>query len=112
MKPTSLGTIVAERRLRLVDKPPVVISIGKPEPFPDSNGYYCPYRILGLSDGQIRHAGGEDAVQALLLALKRVGADLYTSAEAKAGLLTWEAGSSKSDLGFPVPDSIRDLAPP
>ncbi len=51
-------------------------------------------------------------MQALLLALKRVGADLYTSAEAKAGLLTWEAGSSKSDLGFPVPDSIRDLAPP
>ncbi len=112
MKVTNLGTVVAERKLVLGDKTSVVVSIGKPEQFEDGNGYYCPYRILGLGDDQVRQASGEDAVQALQLTLKRIGATLYTSQEAKAGLLRWEAGSSKNDLGFPVPDSIRDLAPP
>lgn len=109
MKLTSVGVIIAKRDLILTGKPAVSIIIGKPEPFPDGNGCYCPYQILGLGDQQVRYAGGEDTLQALTLTLTKIGTVLYTSIEAKAGLLTW---NGDRDLGFPVPDSIRDLAPP
>ncbi len=47
-------------------------------------------------------------MQALLLALQSIGTDLYTSAEAKEGRLTW---FGSPNLGFPVPDIIADLVP-
>lgn len=109
MKLTSVGVVIAQRELSLAQKAKISVYIGKPELFPDGNGHYCPYQIIGLGDHKVRYAGGEDAVQALTLALKSVGALLYTSAEGKAGLLRW---NDSGDLGFPVPDSIRDLAPP
>jgi hypothetical protein len=111
MKISDLGTVIASRELDLFEKPRVSIEIGKPEAFPQGGGYYCPYLISGLGDGAVRHAGGEDSVQALELALKKIGATLYTTPEARAGLLTWDCARTAGDLGFPVPDSIRDLAP-
>lgn len=111
MKLTSVGIAVAKRDLELDGKPDVSIVLGKPEPFPDGNGFYCPYQISGIGKQAMQYAGGEDSVQAIILALKKIGADLYTSPEAKAGRLTWDCGTTKGDLGFPVPDSIRDLAP-
>jgi hypothetical protein len=47
-------------------------------------------------------------VQALDLALKMVGAVLYTHAAWKAARLTWLGGRN---LGFPVTDNLRDLVP-
>jgi hypothetical protein len=55
-----------------------------------------------------RGAHGVDAVQALDLALKMVGAVLYTHAAWKAARLTWLGGRN---LGFPVTDNLRDLVP-
>ena len=112
MKLTSVGPVMAVRELSLSGKATVSVIIGKPEPFPDGNGCYCPYQILGFGDERVSYAGGEDTVQALMLTLKKIGTDLYTSPEARGGLLTWDAGTTDRDLGFPVPDSIRDLAPP
>ena len=109
MKLSSVGVVIAERELLIFRKTKVSIIVGKPELFPDGNGYYCPFQIIGFGDQKVRYAGGEDTVQALILALKTIGALLYTSSEGKAGLLSWNDGA---DLGFPVPDSIRDLAPP
>ncbi|MBX3442128.1 MAG: hypothetical protein KF774_06955 [Planctomyces sp.] len=51
-----------------------------------------------------------DAVQALLLTLKMVGADLYTSEEAKNHALQWLDGLPNV-LGFPVADAIKDIVP-
>jgi hypothetical protein len=111
MKTFDLGIVIAARIFDLAGKPPVSVEIGKPEPFPDGNGCYCPFRITGLGYDLVRYAGGEDTVQALLLALQRIGTALYTSPEAKAGALSWACASSARDLGFPVPDLIRDLVP-
>lgn len=108
MKLASVGVVIAHRDLALTGKATVSVIIGKPEPFPDGNGCYCPYQILGLGDQQVRYAGGEDTLQALTLTLQKIGAVLYTSSEAKAGLLTW---NGNRDLGFPTPNSIRDLSP-
>ena len=67
MKLKSVGSVIAERKLTLSGRSTVSVLIGKPEPFPDGNGYSCPYQIVGLGGEQIRRAGGDDTVQALLL---------------------------------------------
>lgn len=101
-------TIIATRELILSDGKEVSVIIGKPEKFPDSDDYYCPYQVIGIGKGNVRYAGGIDSVQALLLTLNMIGADLYTSKEAKAGILSWKGGA-KGDLGFPLPEVLRDL---
>lgn len=108
MKIDRIETIIAIREFILTTGKKVTVVIGKPEKFPDSDDYYCPYQITGIGNEKIRYAGGIDAVQALLLALNMIGADLYTSKEAKKGLLRWKGGD-KGELGFPVPDILRDL---
>lgn len=40
-----------------------------------------------------------------------VGAELYCSDEYEGGRLTWDCGTVKGDLGFPVPPSIQDVLP-
>ena len=68
-----LGSVIAERRLRVTGRPEldVRVRIGTPRPFPDAphNDYYCPYQIVGLGSAKVRYAGGVDAIQALELAL-------------------------------------------
>lgn len=110
MKLTDVGVQIATRVLDLGGRQ-ITVVIGKPEKFPDAEDFYCPYQIVGLGSGRVRYAGGIDAVQAMQLALKMVGADLYTSPESQAKQLTWQGGESSGDLGFPVPDSVKDLAP-
>ncbi len=110
MKLNNVGTVVASRELRLSPSKTVTVLIGKPEKFPDSDDYYCPYQILGLGNERVRRAGGMDAVQSLELTLKMIGTDLYTSKEYQAGELIWPGGK-QGELGFPVPDILSDLAP-
>ena len=54
---------------------------------------------------------GVDSVSALIRALTMVGAELYCSEEYENGRLTWDCGAVKGDLGFPVPENIRDVLP-
>ena len=110
MKLTDVGTVIATRELELSSGKPVTVLIGKPERFPDSPDYYCPYQILGLGFERVKRAGGVDAIQAMEFAHKMIGADLYTSKEYRAGELHWAAGS-QGELGFPLADSIADLGP-
>ena len=107
MKLTDIGVEIAKRDLTVSSGKPVTVFIGKPQRFPDGNDdYFCPFKIVGISNDSIRYAGGVDAIQALSLALQMIGSILYTSQEAKNGNLSW---NGVADLGFPVPDSIRDL---
>ena len=118
MKLNSVGEIVASRDLQVAgSNQRVRISIGKPErfpaesePFPVETDYYCPYQIIGFGKEKIGHAGGIDSIQALMLALERVGIELYTSAEAKSGLLSWD-GALHGNFGLPVSASVADLVP-
>jgi hypothetical protein len=108
MKLTDVGNVIATRELSLPAGKLVTVLVGKPEKFPDTDDYYCPYQIRGFGSERVRYAGGSDAVQALELALKMIGTDLYTSKEAQAGELSWQGGKN---LGFPVPDVLSDLPP-
>lgn len=109
--PEDIGTVIAVRTLSLSGEEKVTVTIGKPKRFPEGDDYYCPYRIVGIGNERVRHAGGVDAMQALVLALRMIGAELYTSPEARSGALRWMGRSREGDLGFPVPDGLRDLAP-
>jgi len=70
----------------------------------------CPYQILGTGDEKVRYAGGVDAVQALQLAMEKIGAELYFKLDRQlGGKLRWEAGQ-QGDLGFPLPPGVeRDI---
>jgi len=52
-------------------------------------------------------AGGVDAVQALELALKMIGAQIYASDHHASGNLFWEEPGK--GYGFPVTNGIRDF---
>jgi hypothetical protein len=110
MQLKDVGIQIATRELQVKGKKAMVV-IGKPEKFSEGDDYYCPYQIVGLGNELVRYAGGADAVQALELALKMIGSDLYTSPEAQAKQITWVGGEKPGDLGFPLPSSIADLAP-
>ncbi|VVC75362.1 hypothetical protein AQUSIP_06520 [Aquicella siphonis] len=107
MQLTEIGQVVASRTLTLTDNNAtrlVIISIGKPQKFSDGQDYYCPYQIFGLRDEKVNWCGGIDEVQALLLALERIGIVLADTDEYKQGKLTW-IGSENNNIGFPHPDS-------
>jgi hypothetical protein len=102
-----LGDVIATRKLSLRDGTAVVVSIGCPRPFPreedfpDDDSFFCPYRITGLSKLRESHVGGVDAVQALRLALQKIGVDLKFSEEGKRGDLFW-LDDSDDNFGFPA----------
>lgn len=109
---TDIGQVVASRMLTLTDNNSnrlVTVSIGRPEKFTDSEGFYCPFKITGLGDESVNWCGGIDEVQSLLLALERIGIVLTDTDEYKQGNLVW-VGSDKGKLGFPHTDSSEMLS--
>lgn len=51
-------------------------------------------------------------MQALTLALQKIGTEIYTSDFHKSGLLSWDdskKSNSRTGYGFPVMPSVRDL---
>jgi hypothetical protein len=97
-----------QRILRLRSGAPdvdVVVSIHWPEP--RENGWFADWSIGWPGRERKGSAGGDDAIQAMLVALNMVGTELYCSAEHEAGRLDWPDGWS--GYGFPVPNVIRDL---
>jgi hypothetical protein len=100
--------LIATRVLKLrgvegdVDIP---VHLYAPQEKPDH--WWCEFDI-GWPEGALRRAAaGEDAMQALELAIRMIGALIYTSDHHESGRLMWlEAGRG---YGFPVPNGIRDL---
>lgn len=101
MKLTDIGEVIAERKLRLVDAPSrnISILIGKPQPFEDGSGYYCPYSIAGIDDAKVKWVGGIDAVQALEEALSTVLPAVLAALLKRQPGLRWET-STPGDFGF------------
>ncbi len=101
--------LIAERTLEVfdgTDSHPVRITVQKPQEtgFGD---WVCEYEI-GWPEGPRKFAGhGIDNLQALMLALQMIGAELYTSNYHRAGQLRYKALSG--GYGFPVPSNCRNL---
>ena len=85
---------------------PVTVELYEPQNKGGTMGYVCYYRILGIGGEKLKRGAGTDAIQALMLTLVRIGADLYASEESKAGRLSL---FQDQNLGFPV--FFRDIFP-
>lgn len=84
---------------------PVPITVETPHQ--GERDWSCAYEI-GWPDGARRGFGyGIDATQAMLLAFKAIGTDLYTSDYHRSGRLRW--GEPGDGYGYPVPKNIRNL---
>ncbi len=91
----SIGEEIASGELKLKgaeDGFRIVVRIGRPQQFPESSAYYCPFQLEGL-DVPIRFGAGEDGIQALELALKNLKAELlYLNSETYENRLCWSNG--------------------
>ena len=101
--------LIATRTLTLRtadgDKP-VPIRIFAPEQ-KDVRAWSCRYEIDWPDRQKCMDAGGADLVQALEIALKLIGATIYTSTYHQSGNLFFETPGK--GYGFPVSPNIRDL---
>lgn len=83
----------------------VPVRVSQPEPVPGA--WFCHYEIQWPHGRRAGYGSGVDAVQALLIALMNIGAELYASEYHERGDLYWtEPGDG---FGFPAAKSIRDL---
>jgi hypothetical protein len=99
----TVGEVIAVRVLLVACGPAreVNVSIGKPTRFDGSCGFYCPFQVAGLGDEKVRYAGGTDAVQAIQLCFRMIGAYLQSFEEVRDGGIRWEGGE-RGHHGFPV----------
>ena len=93
MKIDRIETIIARRSLQTKGGREVQIIVGRPEHFPDEEDFYCPFSVNGLGDDRVRYAGGVDALQALILALKMLSVYVMTLEDVKQGDVQWLDGS-------------------
>ena len=100
--------IIAQRSLKLevggreIDVPVrIYLPVGR------ADHWQCEYEIGWPAALRRSAAHGTDSIQALWLALRRVGAELYTSEAHRSGKLKLERPGG--GYGFPLAKSIRDL---
>ena len=91
---------IARREYSLVDAQgpaSVVVEIGKPATMTDTpyNDWYCPWTVQTRGDVRQHEAAGVDPIQALLLAISGLRADLHSLG--RKGKLTW---LDHEDLGL------------
>jgi Domain of unknown function (DUF6968) len=90
----SLGNVIALRTLHWVPddgtRPTVSFAVGTPQKSPyDDIGVIVPFQITGIGPGKVKFAAGVDGIQAFLLALKMLGADLDRIQTERNGRLAW-----------------------
>ena len=100
--------LIATRVLKLRQTAGVVdLPIRIFTPRREGASWFCKFEV-GWPDGTLTmDAGGVDAVQALELALKMIGAQLYASDHHASGALVWQRPGR--GYGFPVTNGIRDM---
>jgi hypothetical protein len=99
--------IVSHKLYLKTDTGEIVIGIEVHKPVPDDRCWTCRYEINWPEGRAARNAFGLDALQALVLALQMIGAEIYASAYHQEGRL--RAYEKEQGYGFPVPSSLRDL---
>jgi hypothetical protein len=105
VKTFPLGEAVATRRLEFIHqdgrKEAVQVSIGRPVCVDQAQGEWsCPYLIKAHSFQKQRYSVGGDSMQALILSLQTISANLVALARDHKGSFTY---LGDGDLHFPGP---------
>ena len=74
---------------------------------PEEKDWICRYEIDWPRGTKSHFAAGIDTMQALVLATRTVGADIYASDYHKSGSLRWF--EANRGYGFPVPPTFWDM---
>jgi hypothetical protein len=99
---------IASRTLRIVEgagEREVVVRLFMPEE--DDRAWKCAYEIGWPGKTREFRAYGQDAVQAILLAMQIIGAELHARDYHKQGTLVLDEPGA--GYGFPVATTLRDL---
>lgn len=100
--------IISTRELKLITKGrELKIMVRLFAPKRDRTAWSCRYEIDWPDGLRAVEARGVDSMQALILALQMIGAELYTSNFHKSGELAWTEPSR--GYGFPITRNLRDL---
>jgi hypothetical protein len=98
--------VIATRSLLLRDRN-VEIPIRVHAPEKAKVDWICRFEIDWPEGKAERWGAGIDAIQALVIALNMVGAEIYASKHHETGQLVWLAPGR--GYGFPISNNIRDL---
>jgi hypothetical protein len=100
-----LGEVIATRELSIKQsdqsKRTVIVKLGKPIRFPESNDYYAPFQITGIGNETVLCAGGIDAFQAIHEVMRVIGAQLMALQDTAKMRFTW-IGDESGGVGFPL----------
>ena len=96
-----MAEVFVERRYELGGSAEVVVRFARPAQ--DSVDFICEYEVAWPDRKKRLRAYGVDEVQALLIAMQNVHADLLTSREFGTGQLRW---LESDDLGLPLSGSM------
>jgi hypothetical protein len=100
--------IIATRQLKVrTSSGDTNVEIRLFKPTNEDGMWVCNYEIDWPGGTKKSFAAGADAIQAIFLALQKVGIQLYTSDYHRSGGLYWSG--SGGGYGFPVGSSLRDL---
>lgn len=100
--------LIATRILKLATNAGVRdVPVGLYAPEQVEGVWKCRFEIGWPEGPWSQAAAGTDAIQALELALKLIGVELYGSDHHKSGALVWETPGG--GYGFPVPRAMRHL---
>lgn len=100
--------LIASRQLKIHHPgKDVDVEIRLFKPTHEDGSWTCNYEIDWPTGIRKSYGSGVDAIQAMLLALQKIGIELYTSEYHENGTLYWfDRGDG---YGFPVPRNVRDL---
>ncbi|MEQ1718571.1 MAG: hypothetical protein ABL907_21735 [Hyphomicrobium sp.] len=91
--------VIARRILNIKDEPEKCVSILLERPVAEGDDFRCNYSIDWSGTVSLGYAVGVDELQALLLAISHLSADIRTSTFAKEGRLFWL--EIDNGIGFP-----------
>lgn len=100
--------LIAKRELQVIEKGqsrPLPVEIHAP--VATEHDFVVAYEIGWPGAPRKSFAAGVDAMQALHLALQKIGGELYASKAHAEGRLSWPGQGE--GYGFPVPNTARDM---
>src|SRR4051812_17329392 len=99
---------IAVRRLKVrTENRDIDVEVRLFEPVDENGMWVCSYEIDWPTGTKKSSGAGVDGIQAIILALQKIGIELYTSSFHENGELIWEKPGR--GYGFPVPNTVRDL---
>ncbi|MGH6840622.1 MAG: DUF6968 family protein [Methylocella sp.] len=98
--------IIAQRVLKILKSPTAEVTVSIGRPFLDGQDFKCEYTIEWPEHKQHAYSMGIDAIQALMLALQRLAADVSFSDYAKSKQLVWL--EPEGGFGLPLPPDLTE----